>query len=335
MRFTYYNTCNTYYCKEVDVAWLLLVASLSGGHGALRLRLWRSVKALGAAVLRDGVYLAPATEAVSAAFEDLASEVTAAQGSAFVFTLSDSESQEDALSALFDRSEQYENLVQAIDAVRNDVGCTSETEARRRLRQLNRELAAIESTDFFPGKALQTAAAAFEDARRTVDSEYSPEEPVAIHAAVPRCNASDFQGKVWATRAHLWVDRVCSAWLIRRFVDSRATFAWLEHAPDCPASAIGFDFDGARFTHVDEYVTFEVLMLAFGLDADSALQRIAALVHYLDVGGGRVPEAAGFELILTGARSRCANDDALLDDMSAILDDMYRAFEASKGAQTG
>lgn len=313
--------------------WQLLVASLSGNHGALRLRLWRSVKALGAATLRDGVYLAPATAAVRTAFKDHAAEVESADGSAFVFTVSNGDD-EHALMALFNRSVQYETVAAAIDAFRTEIGKISEADARRRLRQLNRDLASIEATDFFPDKARELANAALEDARAAVDKTYSPEEPVAIHATIPRCERRDFQAKVWATRSHLWVDRVCSAWLIRRFIDPHATFLWLQHAADCPPSAIGFDFDGARFTHVDQYVTFEVLTHSFGLDSDAGLQRMAALVHHLDVGGGRIPEAAGFEAILTGARSRCATDDALLDDISAVLDDMYRAFQTPRGTSS-
>src|SRR5262249_47040128 len=153
-----------------------------------------------------------------------------------------------------------------------------------------------------------------------------PDEPVAVHDAIPRYDASDFQKKTWATRTHLWVDRVASAWLIKRFVDKEARFLWLARPSDCPKSAIGFDFDGAQFTHVDECVTFEVLLRSFDLEEDAALGRLAALVHQLDVGGGRVAEAAGFEAILAGARERCKNDDELFDEMSRTLDDLYRAF---------
>ena len=74
----------------------------------------------------------------------------------------------------------------------------------------------------------------------------------------------------------LWVDRVASAWLIRRFIDPEARFRWLAKPSDCPKSALGFDFDGATFTHVGERVTFETLMASFGLDDDAALARLAA-----------------------------------------------------------
>ena len=123
------------------------------------------------------------------------------------------------------------------------------------------------------------------------------------------------------------------AWLIKRFIDQRVRFLWLGRAADCPPSAIGFDFDGAKFTHVEDSITFEVLLRSFGLETDGALNRIATLVHQLDVGGGRVPEAAGFEAILSGARERCTDDGALLDEMNGTLDNLYIAFSRA-GATT-
>ena len=96
---------------------------------------------------------------------------------------------------------------------------------------------------------------------------------------LPRQSVCDYQARIWATRKHLWVDRVASAWLIRRFIDAQAQFLWLDSPEDCPADALGFDFDGATFTHVGDKVTFEVLLESFGLDSDNALTRLAALVQ--------------------------------------------------------
>jgi hypothetical protein len=316
------------------MTWLLLVASLPGAQGALRLRLWRSMKALGAAILRDGVYLAPISESVETAFEEQAAEVVRSGGSAFTFCVSEiSRENGEHLTSLFDRTVQYRALIDSLDDFIQELAARSEGEARRVLRQLKRDFATIEATDFFPGDARTHAQSALGDAELALTQRFSPEEPVSIHASIPRCNVAAFQARRWATRSRLWVDRVCSAWLIRRFIDPNAEFVWLTHAADCPNTAIGFDFDGAQFTHVEEFVTFEVLLRSFSLDTDAALRRIAALVHQLDVGGGRVPEAAGFEIILTGARERCSDDDALLDDMSRVLDDMYLAFsQTSKSA---
>ena len=119
---------------------------------------------------------------------------------------------------------------------------------------------------------------------------------------------------------------MASAWLIRRHIDPRANFFWLDFPADCPAEALGFDFDGAVFSHVGERVTFEVLLASFGLAADPGLARLAALVHHLDVGGAPVAEAAGFEAILAGLRAGCADDETLLAAATPVLDALQRRF---------
>src|SRR5262249_19834013 len=116
------------------------------------------------------------------------------------------------------------------------------------------------------------------------------------------------------------------AWLIRRFIDPQAKFVWLKTPKERPRHALGFDFDGAEFSHVGARVTFEVLLASFGLAQDRALARLGALVHYLDVGGIPVAEAAGFAAILAGARARQADDDKLLHNMSAVLDALYASY---------
>jgi len=155
----------------------------------------------------------------------------------------------------------------------------------------------------------------------------SPDEPQQAAGGVARLDVAVYRARTWATRRRLWVDRVASAWLIRRFIDPEATFVWLARPSDCPRQAIGFDFDGADFTHVGERVTFETLMASFGLEDDPALVRLAAVVHHLDVGGEPVPEAAGFEAVMTGARERLADDDALLAEMSNVLDSLHAHFQ--------
>ena len=194
-------------------------------------------------------------------------------------------------------------------------------------RKLQREFDAIRTTDFFSGEARVEAEAAWADLSRRIDGLLAPDEPHETEGQIPELDASLYQGRTWPTRRRLWVDRVASAWLIRRFIDREARFRWLAKPSECPKSALGFDFDGATFTHVGDRVTFEVLMASFGLAGDAALMRLAAMVHLLDVGGEPVPEAHGFEAVLAGARERLPDDDALLAEMSTVLDSLYAHFE--------
>ncbi|MCJ9712123.1 chromate resistance protein, partial [Bordetella hinzii] len=135
----------------------------------------------------------------------------------------------------------------------------------------------------------------------------------------------------WATRARPWVDRLASAWLIRRRIDKDARILWLASPADCPRTAVGFDFDGASFSHVGAKVTFEHLAAAFGLQS-RAIDRLGAIVHFLDAGGVRPAEAAGVEQILAGLRATVADDDQLLALASGVFDGLLASFEKEGGA---
>ncbi|HMF28573.1 MAG TPA: Chromate resistance protein ChrB, partial [Candidatus Cybelea sp.] len=173
--------------QQGSATWLLLVTSLPGNHGALRLRFWRALKATGAAVLRDGVYLAPAVDGVRAVFDDQAGEIVASGGSAFVLNIPElPERDAPALTALFDRSTQYETLVEAAGDFARDIANKNEIEARRALRQLTREFLQLEATDFFPAQARDDAKAAVTAAEQALTSCFSPDEPTSVHASVPR-----------------------------------------------------------------------------------------------------------------------------------------------------
>ena len=89
---------------------------------------------------------------------------------------------------------------------------------------------------------------------------------------------------------------------------------------------VGFDYDGAEFTHVKNRVTFEVLMASFGLERDPAVAAIAAAVHYLDVGGIPISDARGLETLLRGIKEKARDDDALLAEAMRVLDAFYSAY---------
>ncbi len=314
--------------------WLMLVASLAGQQSALRIRVWRTLKAAGAVLLRDGVYIVPASSPGTKTLHEQRADIIAAGGSAYILPLSNlSAGDEASFLALFDRSEDYSGLQRAIDAFVATLPERTETDARRALRQLKRDLATLEAIDFFPGGARDRITAEVREAETALLRTFSPDEPASISVAIPKRDSADYHGRTWATRERLWVDRVASAWLIRRFIDPDAKFLWLARPSDCPRSAVGFDFDGADFTHVEDRVTYEVLIEAFGHANDAALLRLGSIVRALDIGGDRPPEAAGFEALLTGARERCGDDDELLAHVSLVLDDLYLAFSQPRPAR--
>lgn len=290
---------------------LALFITLATRQSAGRMRVWRALKALGAATLRDGVYLLPETPAHLDALERIAEDARAVEGTADIYQiLGRSEPQQRQLTALFDRSAEYAELL----------GRMREADAddAKALRALRRELAALVAIDFFPGEARRQA----EEALAALEAAASG-EPTNVAGAVRRLDPVGFQGRTWATRKRMWVDRMASAWLISRHIDRQARFLWLDDVKACLADALGFDFDGAAFTHVGGLVSFEVLAASFGLEGDPAIARIAAIVHFLDAGGVPVPEAAGIEAVLAGARSSAPDDNALLVEAGRLFDNLY------------
>jgi hypothetical protein len=312
------------------VRWLVLAVSLSNRRASTaRVRLWRALKDLGVGSLRDGVSVLPASAAARAAFDRVAEDVAAESGTAWLLELSpQSDEVERALAGLFDRTADYAELGRALADLGRDLPGLDEPAARRGLRQAEKSLAEIERMDFFPGSAREKAREALDGLKDRVDRRLSPAEPRVLGAAIQRLQAAEYRGRTWATRRHLWVDRVASAWLIRAFVDPEARFLWLDRPADCPGDALGFDFDGAAFTHVGERVSFEVLAASFGLEGDRGLVRLGQLVHYLDAGGLPVAEAAGFEAMLGGLRAATADDDALLAAATPMLDAIYLTYSA-------
>lgn len=312
--------------------WLTLIVSLPGPNTAARVRIWRALKASGAAALRDGAYLLPGTAQSETVFRELAEEIEAAGGTAYIAEYHPLEEQSGGdLKRLFDRTAAYSDLLQRLGAFQRELSAGSEVAARRALAALRRELASLFEIDFFPGPSRSQVEQALTDAEAALNAHFSPDEPHAVATALQRRAPADYQGKIWATRAHLWVDRVASAWLIRRFVDPQARFVWLEGLTRIPKGVIGFDFDGADFTHIGTRVTFEVLAFSFGLENDPALARLGALVHYLDVGGVPVPEAAGFAAIMAGAHAQGVSDDELLTEIGRTLDFLYATY--SQGSE--
>jgi hypothetical protein len=313
--------------------WLLFVANLPGRNQTLRMRVWRSLKASGAAALRDGVYVLPASDAACDVFERQSREIQEGGGTAYILELAGAagSAQGDAFRSLFDRTAEYQAIAATLQILLRESRKLEELDARRRLAALRREAAALTAVDFFPGEPCAQLDEALVDAETALTAQFSPEEPHPANRKIMRLDRKNYRGRTWATRERLWIDRVCSAWLIQRFIDPKAKFLWLKRPRDCPKRAVGFDFDGAQFTHVDAKVTFEVLLASFGLDGDAALTRLGALVHYLDVGGIPVPESPGLAAIVAGARALQPNDDALLVQVSPVLDCLYRAYSNPDG----
>lgn len=302
-----------------------LVLSLPARNSTLRMRVWRALKESGCAVLRDGVYLLPA-DAPDAVLKEVEGEIRSNGGFAMTFAANPRNGQR--LHAMFDRSAEYGALVQAIAGTRSSLTRLGPRRGQTALRRLERALEKLASIDFFPGEAKRQAFAALSSLKNAYATLHARNEPRSSTKGLRRVDPARYRKRVWATRKSPWVDRLACAWLIKRFIDRDAKFIWLERPSDLPKKAVGFDYDGAEFTHVKSRVTFEVLLASFGLEADPALAAIAPAVHFLDAGGIPVPDAKVLEAMLKGARETAKSDDALLAEAMRMFDLLYSGYGA-------
>ncbi|MBF0182702.1 MAG: chromate resistance protein [Magnetococcales bacterium] len=276
-------------------------------------------------MLRDGVYLLPANDDHRQKLTTLSCEVVESGGQAEVLWVTPhSPTQEGAFRARFDRGGEYTALLAEMDKL--DPAFPDPNHLRKSLRALRRRLVEVTGIDFFPGQSRQEIETRLSELEAALNARLSPGEPGRTQGALEQLRADQFQGRLWTTRNDLGVDRLASAWLIRRFIDPGAGFVWFSPTEGPPPEAIGFDFDGARFTHVGARVTFETLLASFGLEENPALRPLARMVRHLDTGEGSAEEAAGFLALLRGMKARLNNDDAFLEEGSRILDDYHLSF---------
>lgn len=309
-------------------SWLLLILSLPTENATTRMRCWRALKACGAAVLRDGVYVLPDQDAHKELFSGIADDLRLNDGTAHLLR-TDSDAPE--LQPLFDRSAEFGRLLGDITACRAQLSADTVLDTIKQARKLRKSFEQMAAIDFFPGEAQKQADAALQALEQEAQYILSPDEPQPTQAVIARLKVEDYRGRTWATRRRPWVDRLASAWLIRRFIDPEARILWLKTPADCPKKALGFDFDGATFTHVGARVTFETLLTSFGLETPELL-RLGLIVHSLDMGGVQPPEAVGVERVLAGMREAITDDDQLLQIAAGVFEGLLTAFTKESAA---
>jgi len=312
---------------QAAVGWLLTVAQLSTDDPGSRMHVLRMLESLGAAVLREGAYLLPDTPANRKALEALVDYIAKFSDAACLLHVSAaSPAQHEAFLRLFDRSGRYEELIKTVESLRLGYGQTDPSAIARVLHKQRRDFEDIAALDFFPTPMRERASRVLQEADAAVQKLLFPGEA----RATPEATEKLF-GRTWATRKPLWADRLACAWLIRRLVDPQATLAWLDKTQPPPAGAIAFGFDGAHFCNSESRVSYEEMLARLQLSKNIALAKIGSIVHFLEVGGTPVPEAAGVQTLLQGAVRRTSGEDELLREAEKTFDLLYDAyFEPAK-----
>lgn len=307
--------------------WLAVVAQLPVDDAAGRMKVLRMLETLGCAVLRDGVYLLPESAESRRGLQRLVDYVARIHGSAHLLSVrSADEAQTRQFRGMFDRSAKYRELVKTVESLKAGFGVSDPAAIRHVLMKQRQEFDAIGALDFFGSPLKAKAEKTLAEMEDAVHAMIFPDEPSRPpDAGVARSNRKYFR-RAWATRSPLFVDRLASAWLIRRFIDPEAIMVWLDGRRDAPATAVTFGFEGATFRNSRHRVTCEELIAAFKLDRNPALVKIGRIVHALDANDQSVAEAAGVATLLNGAKRRAESDDQLLAESEKTFDLLYEAY---------
>jgi hypothetical protein len=307
--------------------WLAVVAQLPVDDAAGRMKVLRMLETLGCAVLRDGVYLLPDSADARRGLQRLVDYVARIHGSAHLLAVrSADEAQTRQFRGMFDRSAKYRELIKTVESLKAGFGVSDPAAIRHVLMKQRQELDAIGTLDFFGSPIKAKAESVLAEMEDKVHAMIFPEDaPRSPDAGTARSSRKYFR-RAWATRTPLFVDRLASAWLIRRFIDPEAIMVWLDSRKEPPATAVSFGFEGATFRNSRTRVTYQELLASFKLDRNIALAKIGRIVHALDANDHSVAEAAGVATLLNGAKRRAETDDALLAESEKTFDLLYEAY---------
>jgi hypothetical protein len=306
-------------------AWLVLIVRLPPTPSSIRVKAWRRLRAIGAVALKNSVYLLPLSPESHEHFQWLAQEVAKDGGEATLLKVDQIENLKPAdVMRLFQeaRDQDYRELASRYRKVVGGLGRRPAPRALARaeaeLGRLARDLERVREIDFFEAPGARDVERIREAAERKL-------RPAAGAPVGPALRPEDFRGRRWVTRPRPHVDRLASAWLIKRFVDPDAEFLFAAPA-EFPAGAVPFDAPGVEFTHQGEACTFETLLARFGL-RDRRLAELAEIVHDMDLRDERFKreEGRGLDLAIRGLLATLKDDHAVLAQGCVLFDALYAA----------
>ncbi|MEW6594860.1 MAG: chromate resistance protein ChrB domain-containing protein [Thermodesulfobacteriota bacterium] len=302
--------------------WILFFYSVPAKPVNNRMKVWRKLLGSGAIQLKGAVYLLPQGDEQLEFVQWLTDEIAAMGGEAAFVRVAHIDTMADAeLIELFNqqRTQEYAPVVKGLSDMEQRVtainkgGSQSAKGLVSQFAKVQRGFEAVHRLDFFSSPAGTDLEKQLFRVKAGLDALLSSTGQTELQATIPIRPIEDYRGRTWVTRKKPFVDRMASAWLIKRFIDPAATFTFSDSAQKTPADAITFDMPGGAFTHVGDLCTFEVLLKTFGL-MEKTLTKMAELIHDLDLKDGKygAAEAEGVETILTGIRNTAADDQETL-----------------------
>jgi len=318
--------------------WLLLIHQIPPKPNYFRVKVWRRLQKLGAVAIKNSVYALPSSDQAVEDLNWILREIVEGGGDASLV--------EARLIEGLDDEQVKEMFRAARDADYQAVAADARELARRFPRKLDEEkrseLAAalarlqkrtgeIAAIDFIHARGREPLDGLLKELQEKVAARVPTSD-----RGLPRA-AGKPHGATWVTRTGIHVDRMASAWLIRRFIDPRARFKFVSsrehrHQP----GELRFDMFDGEFTHQGELCSFEVLLARFEI-SDGALRAIAEIVHDIDLKDEKYgrPDNAGFEHLINGIAMAHPEDEVRLQRASAVLDDLYEYFKRKRrGGET-
>jgi hypothetical protein len=308
--------------------WLTLLMSLPLTPTRHRVGVWRKLQRMGAVKLRGAAWILPESPETTELFQWLVQEIQSFRGEVTLLRVDRIETMSDEqVTALFHkaRAAEYQAVVQGCREVTAQIDRLkaahrgSVPQVRARLDGLKRELDRVQAIDYLDSPTGRRAKATWEAvAKRLRAVEAKPTGGSRMQrTSVPSA------GSTWVTRPRPHIDRIASAWLIKRFCDPTARFAFAD-ATDAPRKGIPFDILGAEYGHHGDHCTFETLVKRFGIK-DRRVTLIAEIVHEADLHDGKFTrqESTGVDLAIKGLAAATQDDHDLLDRGMAIFDGLY------------
>ncbi len=315
--------------------WLVLIYTLPPEAGSSRVKVWRKLKKLGAISFRNSVYLLPFGEERYEIAQWICQEIQRAGGEATLLKVERIENLSDEeVASLFRRArnEDYAELLKEGKAWLERLEALPQKRVSRELmvladelKVLEKRLAELEEIDYFHAAGRREAEAILKRCRTALQGFSGKEQSLALEEA-RMLKMEEFRGKTWVTRPRPHVDRIATAWVIRRFIDPKAKFAFAREREKIKGG-IPFDYLGAEFGHQGEDCTFETVLKRFGLKG-KALKAIAEIVHDADLKDAKFgrEEARGVDAVIKGLAAITPDDQALLEQGLLVFDALYASF---------
>jgi hypothetical protein len=319
-------------------SWLLLMHQLPAKPAYLRVKIWRRLQGVGAVAVKNAVHALPMNEGTQEDFEWLLREIVEGGGEAFICEarLMDGLSDEE-VRRLFDQSRDadYAEIAKEARRLRKALrpkpkGGGMEGDIRNQVGRLRKRLADIVSIDFFGAIGRETAEGLLGEleARLNEDESVGEKPKNASKTSV----VGMFRGRTWVTREGVHVDRIASAWLIRRFIDPEARFKFVSgkgYRPD--EGELRFDMFQAEFTHEGDKCTFEVLLDRLAT-SDPALRAIAEIIHDIDLKDNKFgrDEVVGIRTLIDGIGMATKDDVERIARGSDAFNSLYEFFRKKR-----